>query len=80
MAIPDPWRSADREQIVLQGDVPSPVNPPTGCRFRTRCRHASDLCVQVDPPLIEAAPGRLVACHYPRSVDLPSPVVVSAAA
>ncbi|WP_375430620.1 ABC transporter ATP-binding protein [uncultured Friedmanniella sp.] len=68
--IPDPRLSAAREQIVLQGDVPSPINPPSGCRFRTRCHHATDLCVEVDPPLAEAAPGRLVACHYPRSVNL----------
>ncbi len=68
--IPDPRRSAEREQIVLAGDVPSPIDPPSGCRFRTRCRYATELCVHVDPPLVEAEPGRLVACHYPRSVDL----------
>jgi oligopeptide/dipeptide ABC transporter ATP-binding protein len=68
--IPDPRRSAARAQIVLRGDVPSPIDPPSGCRFRTRCRYATDRCVQVDPPLAEVTPGRLVACHYPRSVDL----------
>jgi peptide/nickel transport system ATP-binding protein len=54
-----------RERIVLQGDVPSPVNPPSGCRFHPRCRYATDRCKTERPKLAEVEPGRLVACHHP---------------
>lgn len=62
-AIPIPDPTAKRERIVLQGDVPSPVNPPTGCRFHTRCWLAKDICQKEEPEFKEAEPGHFVACH-----------------
>ncbi len=61
--IPDPRIERERKRIVLEGEVPSPVNPPRGCRFQTRCRHAKPVCREEDPKLKPVAPGHLVACH-----------------
>jgi peptide/nickel transport system ATP-binding protein len=58
-------RTNRRERIVLQGDVPSPINPPSGCRFHPRCRYATERCRVERPKLEEIEPGRLVACHHP---------------
>ena len=64
--IPDPDLSERREQIVLEGDVPSPVAPPSGCRFHPRCRYATEICSQQEPPLVAyGSQGHLAACHYP---------------
>lgn len=60
--VPDPKVEAARERVVLAGDVPSPINPPTGCRFHTRCPYAIEACRQVVPPLVEIKPNHYAAC------------------
>jgi oligopeptide transport system ATP-binding protein len=63
--VPNPQLAAKRKRIILTGDVPSPVNPPSGCRFRTRCAKVQDICAVEEPLLIDRGQGRLVACHFP---------------
>ena len=70
--IPDPDLSDRRAQIVLEGDVPSPIVPPSGCRFHPRCRYATKICAQQEPPLAEYGGGHLAACHHPLNLDLPA--------
>lgn len=62
--IPDPAKEKLRKRMVLEGDVPSPINPPTGCRFRTRCYKARGVCTQVQPEFREVRPNHYVACHF----------------
>ncbi|EJL26102.1 oligopeptide/dipeptide ABC transporter ATP-binding protein, partial [Brevibacillus sp. BC25] len=64
-AIPKPTPHRRQERIVLQGDVPSPANPPSGCRFHPRCPMAQERCSKEIPELIEVGQDRQVACHFP---------------
>ncbi|MBX3013243.1 MAG: dipeptide ABC transporter ATP-binding protein [Caldilineaceae bacterium] len=67
-AIPMPKPGQKRQRIMLRGEIPSPINPPSGCRFHTRCPFAADICQQVVPPLEEKAPGHWAACHFVETV------------
>ena len=72
-AVPIPDPDAQRERIVLEGDVPSPISPPTGCRFHPRCRYATEICAAEEPPLVPHGGGHLAACHHPLNVGLHAP-------
>jgi peptide/nickel transport system ATP-binding protein len=66
--IPDPRENRSRERLVVGGEPPNPINPPSGCVFHPRCPRATDVCRQVEPPLARYANGHLAACHHPLSV------------
>lgn len=66
--LPKPGKMASSKRIQLEGEPPSPVNPPKGCRFCTRCRHASERCRTEEPKLIETAPGHFAACHLYKEI------------
>ena len=65
--IPDPVIEKSRERIILKGDIPSPMNPPSGCVFNTRCWKAQDLCRVEAPKLLKISPTREIACHFPEN-------------
>ncbi|HEY2214500.1 MAG TPA: oligopeptide/dipeptide ABC transporter ATP-binding protein, partial [Acidimicrobiales bacterium] len=67
---PDPDRERSKAAIPVRGELPSAVNPPSGCRFRTRCPAAAERCAQEEPPLRLFGPGHLAACHFPLSTPM----------
>jgi oligopeptide transport system ATP-binding protein len=62
--IPNPKKARSRQRIILQGDIPSPINPPKGCNFNTRCPIAQEICFKEEPVYRELAPGHFIACHF----------------
>jgi oligopeptide/dipeptide ABC transporter ATP-binding protein len=66
--IPDPRQNRARQRAVVEGEPPSPIAPPPGCRFHTRCPFATDVCKEVEPPLTRYPNGHLAACHHPQNV------------
>jgi oligopeptide transport system ATP-binding protein len=75
--IPDPRANEEREPLILEGDVPSPANPPSACRFHTRCPWATDVCSEVEPALIDYGGGHWAASHHPRGRPDPGIEVTS---
>jgi oligopeptide transport system ATP-binding protein len=71
-AIPLPEPALKRERVILQGDVPSPLNPPAGCRFHTRCPYARERCRKEEPELADDGAGHRTACHFWREIELPA--------
>jgi oligopeptide/dipeptide ABC transporter ATP-binding protein len=67
--IPDPKENRARERMVVSGEPPNPIDPPTGCVFHPRCPYATEVCRTVEPPLVEYPGGHLAACHHPRNVS-----------
>ena len=67
--LPDPKAARANKRIVLNGDIPSPLNAPSGCPFRTRCRYATEACAQSMPPFNEVEPGHFVACHRVKEIN-----------
>ncbi len=77
ITVPDPQRQRERRRIVLRGEVPSPLSPPSGCRFRTRCPYAMEVCAREDPPPYETAHGSTTWCHLHTSPVRTGPGVSS---
>jgi peptide/nickel transport system ATP-binding protein/oligopeptide transport system ATP-binding protein len=71
-ALPIPNPALSQRRVVLAGDIPSPANIPSGCRFRTRCPHVKEICAENEPALEERQPGHQVSCHF--NLKLPTPI------
>jgi peptide/nickel transport system ATP-binding protein len=69
-AVPKSEPDEERHRIILQGEIPNPANPPTGCYFHPRCRYVKDICRVSSPPLAEVAPGHFAACHFAKELNL----------
>jgi oligopeptide/dipeptide ABC transporter ATP-binding protein len=67
--VPDPRENRERERVLVSGEPPNPIDPPPGCRFHTRCPHATEVCRTIEPPLWEYPGGHLAACHHPRNLE-----------
>ena len=75
--VPDPEQARAGKGAVIKGELPSPVTPPSGCRFRTRCPYAQDLCANEEPPLRSFGPGHIAACHFPLQPAESAPIAAS---
>jgi oligopeptide/dipeptide ABC transporter ATP-binding protein len=80
--VPEPVVARARRGVGIAGELPSPINPPSGCRFRTRCPLAQEICSVEEPELRSFGPGHVAACHFPLQgpADLPAPASVSLSA
>ncbi|MFN0071748.1 MAG: oligopeptide/dipeptide ABC transporter ATP-binding protein, partial [Chloroflexota bacterium] len=76
--VPDPIQERKRTRVILKGDVPSPVNPPSGCRFNPRCRYAEGNCATDEPELIQVDAQHTVACHYWQEIEQGTKRVINA--
>jgi peptide/nickel transport system ATP-binding protein len=76
--VPDPAAEKAKDGAAISGELPSPVNPPSGCRFRTRCPFAQEICAQVEPPLRSFGPGHVAACHFPLQTPQAEPAHATA--
>jgi oligopeptide transport system ATP-binding protein len=75
--IPDPRQNSSRKPIILEGDLPSPANPPPACRFHTRCPYATEICSTEEPPLVPHSSNQIAACHHPLNKEHPDAVAAA---
>ncbi|MGO9779124.1 MAG: oligopeptide/dipeptide ABC transporter ATP-binding protein, partial [Streptosporangiaceae bacterium] len=78
--VPEPEREKAKTEVGIRGELPSSINPPSGCRFRTRCPFAQELCAEQEPELRSFGPGHVAACHFPLQTPDPGATASAAAA